>query len=185
MSGDREIIRVLALAVAAAAVIGVAAWIIADSPASVSRAGVRLPAAAGETVFVAVEAGDTAAAIGARLEAAGVIRDAASFERLARLTGAERSLAAGDYEFLAGTSVLDAVQRIRDGLTATRVVVIPEGLRLEEVADRLERRGVLAAADFLAAANALARAGAFPDADLLARPARGCHPRGLPLPRYL
>ena len=157
---------------AAVLAIVVAAWVIATSPGSVSKTGVGLPAANGESVILQVEAGDSARAIGDRLAAAGMIDAAGSFELLASLTGSDRHLEAGEYEFEAGTSLLDVVTRIRGGLTAALVVTIPEGLRLEEVAARLERAGVVGAGEFLAAANALASAGAFPDPDLFAdRPA--------------
>jgi UPF0755 protein len=49
--------------------------------------------------------------------------------------------------------VLDALVRIRSGLTAVRVIAIPEGLRLEEVGAILERRGVIRASDFMLAAS--------------------------------
>lgn len=153
--------------------LGGAAWIIAGSPAGVPRHGVSLPSPApGEPVYITVEPGDSAADIGRRLEEAGVIESAASFQRLARITGRAGNLAAGEYEFAPGTSALDALVRIRAGLTAARIVTVPEGLRMEEVAALLEKRGVLAGADFLAAANALARSGTDIDPDLLAsRPA--------------
>jgi len=153
--------------------LGGAAWVVATAAGAVPREGVRLAAGAeGEPVYVTVEEGDSAASIARRLEEAGVIDSASTFERLAKITGRERHLAAGEYEFLPGTSALDALARIRDGLTAARIVTLPEGLRMEELAALLEKRGVVPAADFLAAANALARSGTGLDADLLAsRPA--------------
>jgi UPF0755 protein len=134
-----------------AVVVLLAGWVINESPSSIPKraAGVRvLPNA--ETVFIDVKAGDNAADIGRRLAAAGVIEDASTFGLRARATGAERSLAAGEYEFEQGTSVVDALSRIRNGLTAARVVTIPEGLRIEEVAGLLERRGIVKASEFMA-----------------------------------
>ena len=158
---------------ALALILGAAAWVIYGSPGSVSRSGVGLQAAAGgNPVLIKVEAGDSAAAIGRRLEKAGVIESAGSFRLLAELTGSAAGLAAGEYEFNRGTSVLDALTRIRDGLTAARIVTVPEGLRLEEIAALLEKRNVVPAADFLAAANTLATSGNGVGPDLIAgRPA--------------
>jgi UPF0755 protein len=148
--------------------VGGAIWVVAGSAGSVSGQGVNLPrGASDEPVYITVEKGDNAAAIGKRLEAAGIIESAASFERLAKLSGAERTLAAGEYEFTARTSVLDALARIRDGLTAARIVGVPEGMRLEEIAALLEKRGVLKASEFLAAVNALATNGSGIDPDLI------------------
>jgi UPF0755 protein len=158
----------------AIAVIAVAAWIIYTSPHSISAGGVSLAPAGNNSgpILIAVESGDSAADIGRRLEASAIIDSGASFERLTRIIGAEANLAAGEYEFLPGTSVMDAVARIRDGLTAARIITIPEGRRIEEVAALLEERNVVKADDFLAAANALATSGSDVDRDLLSsRPA--------------
>jgi UPF0755 protein len=88
------------------------------------------------------------------------------------MTDSAAQLAAGEYEFVRGVSTLDAVTRIRDGLTAARVVAVPEGMRLEEIGALLERRGVVSESDFLAAVNALATSGTAIDTDLLSsRPA--------------
>jgi UPF0755 protein len=135
-------------------VVAVASWIIATSPQEVPRRGETLPVLqGGDPVLIKVEAGDAAGKIGDRLQQSGVIDNAASFQRLAKISGAERGLAAGEYEFLPGTSVLDALVRIRSGLTSVRVITIPEGLRIEEVGAILERRGVMRASDFLLAAS--------------------------------
>jgi UPF0755 protein len=158
----------------AIALIAGAVWLIYTSPRSISRTGVTLapPPPSSGPILIVVEPGDTAADIGRRLEASEIIHSGAGFERLARIIGAESRLAAGEYEFLPGTSVLDAVGRIRDGLTAARLVSVREGLRMEEIAALLEERGVVKANDFLATANNLATTGSSVDADLLAsRPA--------------
>jgi UPF0755 protein len=145
------------------------AWVIYTSPESVSRQGVRLDNPRNDApIYLVVESGDTAADIGVRLEAAEVIDSATSFERLAKIIGAESRLVAGEYEFLEGTSVLDALTRVRDGLTAARIVTLREGLRVEEVAEVLEARGVVAADDFLAAANAISASGTGVDGAMLA-----------------
>jgi UPF0755 protein len=159
MPGRSLILSVL-LGAFVALVVGAAAWVVASSPRAVPRGGVGVPPTAGESVFVRVEAGDNASAIATRLTAAGVIEDAGVFRLLASLMGADRSLAAGEYEFRRGSSALDAVVRIRDGLTSARIVTVPEGLRLEEVAALLEQRGVVSAAEFLAAARGFAASGA-------------------------
>jgi UPF0755 protein len=167
MTGNNLAISTL-VGIALAVIVGGAGWVIASSPSTVSREGLRLGAPSeGNPVYVVVQAGDDAATIGRRLEASGIIDSAASFQRLAKITGAERNLAAGEYEFVANTSTLDAVLRIRDGLTSARVVAVPEGMRLEEIGNLLERRGVVKSGEFLAAVNALATSGTSLDPDLL------------------
>jgi UPF0755 protein len=168
MRGQNALISSLIVGVALALAIGVGAWMIVGAPGAVPRTGLELaPPSDDEPVYITVEAGDSAASIGKRLEEAGIIDSAGGFQRLAAITGAERTLAAGEYEFVRATSTLDALNRIRDGLTAARIVGFPEGMRLEEVADLLEKRGVVSAADFLTAANTIATTGSGIDTDLL------------------
>jgi UPF0755 protein len=138
-----------------AVVVLAAGWVISGSPGSVPRPEVRVRQLdSADTAFIEVKSGDSAATIGRQLQDAGVIDSAASFQLLARATGAERKLAAGEYEFERGISVVDALTRIRNGLTSARVVTVPEGLRTEEVAAILERRGIVNAKDFLSAVEA-------------------------------
>ena len=152
----------------AIALMAVGGWVIYSSPDSIPREGVSLTNPSNDApIFLVVESGDTAADIGTRLEAAEIIDSSATFERLAKIIGAESSLVAGEYEFLEGTSVLDAITRVRDGLTAARIVTLREGLRIEEIAEVLHERGVVSANDFLAAANAISATGTSVDAGLL------------------
>ena len=168
MSGPNSLLPSALIGVLLAVFLGGAIWVIAGSAGSVSGRGIDLPPLGLEDpIYITVQKGDNASTIGKRLEGSGIIESASSFERLAKLTGAERTLAAGEYEFVAGTSVLDALGRIRDGLTAARIVGVPEGMRLEEIANLLEKRGVLKASEFLAAANALATNGSGIDPDLI------------------
>jgi UPF0755 protein len=140
--------------VLAVIVVAVASWIVTTSPSDLPKTGhAQDVIAGGQPVLIKVEAGDGAGKIGDRLQESGVIDNAASFQRLAKISGTETGLAAGEYEFLPGTSVLDALLRIRGGLTASRIIGIPEGLRIEEVANLLEKRGVVKASDFLLAAS--------------------------------
>lgn len=168
MSAQNTLVSSLIVAVALALALGTGAWMIAGSPGAVPRTGLQLAASGDdEPLYITVQQGDSAASIGRRLEAAGIIDSASGFERLAALTGTAGHLAAGEYEFVRATSTLDALTRIRDGLTAARVVGFPEGMRLEEVAAILEQRGVVKADDFLTAANSIATSGSDIDADLL------------------
>lgn len=170
----------MVVGVALAGVIALTGWIVGGSPASVSIEGAHVAVAErGEPVLIEVMSGDTAAAIATRLADAGVIDDASSFRLLARVTGAERRLEAGEYEFARGTSVLDALTRINAGLTAGRLVAVPEGLRMEEVAALLERRGIVPARDFLGAAAT------YPGPTAPTAPLLSSRPPGLSLEGFL
>jgi UPF0755 protein len=166
-------------ALSLAVVVLAAGWVIKASPSTVAKPSVRVRAlSTSDTVFIDVKQGDNAATIGRELEDAGVIESGASFQLLARATGAERKLAAGEYEFEPGTSVVDALSRIRNGLTNARVITIPEGLRSEEIGAILERRGIVKAKDFVDAVNAYQAAA--PSGSLIAT-----RPAGTPVEGYL
>src|SRR5688500_7967238 len=105
MSGQNTVISTLIVGVALALALGVGAWMILGAPAAIPKTGVELArASSDEPVYITVESGDTASSIGKRLEEAGIIESAGGFQRLAALTGSERTLAAGEYEFVRATS---------------------------------------------------------------------------------
>jgi UPF0755 protein len=73
------------------------------------------------------------------LEAAGVIADALVFVGAARLTGADRGLRAGEYEFRPAMSPREVIALLVSGKTVIRRLTVPEGLTTAEVIDRIRR----------------------------------------------
>ena len=132
-----------------------AAWFLYETPGEILTGGdaasITSTPPDGEVVSLTVEQGESARDIGAMLEDEGVIESARLFEVLVGITGVQDSLEAGDYEFERNLPAVAAVRRIAAGETASRQVTIPEGLRVEEVGEVLERAGVVSQADFLAA----------------------------------
>lgn len=63
----------------------------------------------------------------------GVVRHPLMFEAVARLSGRGASLKAGEYEFAAGTSTLQALDILAAGRTVKRRLTIPEGLTSGEI----------------------------------------------------
>ena len=142
----------VALAIGLAALLGVGIWLLLGTPGSLVN---EEPAALGRTgssqdeiVIVDVLEGESAGEIGRKLEAAGIIQSARLFQVLTALMGLEDNLEAGDYEFRTGGTALTAVRRISRGQIRTLGIVIREGLRLEEIAELLEREGVVSAGEF-------------------------------------
>jgi UPF0755 protein len=128
-------------------------WYVYNTPSTVydgvdERRIESLPAS-DDAVEVTIEQGQSAADIGAELEAQGVIRSGRLFEVLVGLTGVQDSLEAGDYEFEAGMTAIEAVHRVAEGRTASRTVTIPEGRRIQEVADILAEEGIVDRQAFL------------------------------------
>ena len=81
-----------------------------------------------------VQAGETGTTIAARLERAGVIRDAELFRLLLRYWGVDQSLEAGDYSLRSNMTMSEVVSQLQHGRLTAKTVTIREGLRAEEVA---------------------------------------------------
>ena len=92
---------------------------------------------------VSIALGDSAASIGRRLVAGQAIGSHTRFELLASLLGWESRLEPGDYTFEAGLTTFEILRRIHFGETSPLRVVIPEGLRLEQVTERLAQSSVV------------------------------------------
>jgi UPF0755 protein len=134
-------------------VMGVCTWLAIGTPSSLvtgqpSRLG---PQPRSDTVVIHIDNGDSADTIANKLQQSGVIESARLFRVLTSLMGVGDKLEAGEYEFAKGESTAVIVQRISHGITASRSVTIPEGLRSEEIGVLLEREGVVPAQDFTSA----------------------------------
>ena len=110
------------------------------------------PSTEGEIV-VEIPRGAALAGVADILESAGVIRSATAFALLARYRGHAGALRAGEYAFAAGLGAGAVLDRLAAGAVMTHRVVVPEGLRIEEVATRIEAAGLGSAAEFLRVAR--------------------------------
>ena len=136
------------------AILAVSVWLLYETPGTlVNESPPRLgpTRAPGSTVIIHVAEGDSAAQTGQALEQAGVIQSGRLFRMLASLLGVGDHLSPGEYEFEKGVTALTAVQRINQGITASQLVTVREGLRSEEIGDLLEEAGIVSATEFRAA----------------------------------
>jgi len=78
--------------------------------------------------------------IAATLERSGAIRSKSLFAAAAQLTGATKSLKAGEYEFKSRASVASILRDIRDGKIVIHQVTIPEGMTSEAAVALLAAR---------------------------------------------
>jgi UPF0755 protein len=142
----------LAIAVAALAAVGLAAWLVSVIPSAVLQdepSLAVLPTPSGtDVVSVEVAPGESASDVGRQLEDAGVIESARLFRILVALMGVENQMVAGRYEFDRGMPTLQVIGRLRQGVTMPLTMTVPEGLRSEEVAQVVERAGIVKAGDF-------------------------------------
>jgi UPF0755 protein len=112
-------------------------------------------------IVVEIPRGSVLSDAAARLEAAGVIRSAHAFALLARLRHQADALRAGEYALAPNLTAMEVLDRLAAGAVMTHRVVLPEGLRLEEVAARIEAAKLGSAAEFLAVSRDPSIAAAF------------------------
>jgi peptidoglycan lytic transglycosylase G len=103
--------------------------------------------------FVELPPGSGSAAIGQRLVAAGVVRDAPTFRTALYLSGQGRHLKAGDYRFDRAMTPFEVIDKIARGDVYVINVTFPEGLTIAEMSKIFESHGVGTAASFVEAAT--------------------------------
>jgi len=107
-----------------------------------------------EPVTVVVEQGDTLSSVAGKLDAAGVISSASIFELEARVGGSATEIKPGEYQFEPGQSEEEVLAALSSGETGTTYeAVIPEGLTLQQTAQKVAEQGGVPAEEFEAAAR--------------------------------
>ena len=102
-------------------------------------------------VAVRIAAGNDLRQIARTLADAGVVASPRAFVLAARLGGLDRRLHPGDYHLDPGMSLPALLRALLEGRGRTAVVTIPEGWRLEQIAERLAASGVCGREAFLSA----------------------------------
>lgn len=102
---------------------------------------------------VSIAAGSDLRQIARSLADAGVVAAPRAFVLAARLAGVDRQLRPGDYHFDPGLTLPSLLRALHDGKGRTVAVTVPEGWRLEQIAERLSAAGVCPAEQFLLAAR--------------------------------
>ena len=95
----------------------------------------------GKSVIIVVQNGDTAHTIADELQAKGLIRNALAFRLWARIKGLDIHLQAGAYNLKTDLTI-DAIISQLLAQPDYFVVSIPEGLRIEQIAQRLGAAGI-------------------------------------------
>jgi UPF0755 protein len=148
----------VALGVAVIAIV-VASFCVARTPESALDGPVLDPrdtVATRNTVDYTLPEGASASSVGADLEGLGVIRSGRQFQVLLALMGLQDQLSAGDHRLQTNSSVVEVIDLItvKDSVDVLRVT-FPEGIRIEEMAERAEQAGFGTQQQFL---EAVARA---------------------------
>ena len=100
------------------------------------------------SLVVEVVQGSGADAIATQLLARGVLAETGRFHTLLGFTGLGSQLRAGRYEFEPGTPAAEVIRKMQRGLTHEVVLVVPEGLRVEEVGELVVGLGVASIAEW-------------------------------------
>jgi len=103
----------------------------------------------GEPRVYVVPAGAGLSRIAPDLEREGIVRSALALRLLARVRGVENALKAGEYELSPEWPARVVLARLTTGRTKTYAVSIPEGLRANEIAERLEAADIVDGRAFL------------------------------------
>ncbi len=146
----RLLIPLAGVAVASAILLSIALSL-PSALGSISQQGVE----SGREVTITVQEGDTISSVSSRLQHEGVIDSALAFRIYARITGRDGQLAVGEVKLRTGMSYPDVLDALAKASPSTVRVTIPEGLRLEELAERLVAAHVVSdAQEFVRAARA-------------------------------
>lgn len=101
-------------------------------------------------VTFTISPGETAGTIGPRLEQMGLIVDADLFSALVRYRGIDNRLEVGEYRLSPSMSMEQIVIELQHGRVKTVTLTIPEGWRMEQVANALAQAGLGTVDEFLA-----------------------------------
>lgn len=107
----------------------------------------------GEGGLFSVGKGESAQAVGQKLEEKGFIRSSLAFRLLAKFEGKGGSLKAGTYRISPDMGANRILEEFVSGRQALVKVTVPEGYTLGQVAALFERLGLAKRADFMTAAS--------------------------------
>jgi UPF0755 protein len=111
--------------------------------------------------------GEPARFIASRLEQEGFIRDGALFNLYLRVTGLERQVEAGSFMLAESMTMPEVAEALQTALFEEALVTIPEGMRLEEIAERLSENNIIGIDQFLQAVREPRTLALFADYDFL------------------
>jgi UPF0755 protein len=122
--------------------------------------GLNTPAraASDEVAVFEVDSGETLLQVADRLDSGGFLPRRTLFGPAvlvgwARLRGVDREIKSGEYDLEPSLTPRELLEKFVTGSVKTHAVTLPEGLRLDEVAARLEAAGIAPAGAFLARAR--------------------------------
>jgi len=102
----------------------------------------------GRSVLFVIEPGEAATRIAERLQREGLVSDAELFLRYVRFHDMDLGIQAGEFQLRQTMTIKEVAQALQEGRRPSQQVTIREGLRLEEVAEEVEKQTTIGAEDF-------------------------------------
>ncbi len=107
------------------------------------------PAGSDDTpVSFTIQPGESVTSISERLERAGLIIDAQLFRRYVQHHDLDAGIEAGGFTLRQTMTIPEVAQTLQRGQGSERILTIPEGLRLEQVAERVAEETAISADEF-------------------------------------
>lgn len=129
-----------------------------------------------------IDPGEPARYVAARLQEEGFVTDADLFNLYMRVTGAERQIEAGNFMLASTMTMPEVAQALQNALFEEVSVTIPEGMRAEEIAERLSAANVIEEDVFLSAVRGPQSLSLFDDYDFLRNMPAGASLEGFLFP---
>lgn len=98
--------------------------------------------------MVTIEPGQSFRAVARALADAGIVRSGAAMLLYGETTGNARRIKPGDYAFRGGERIPDVVRHLVAGDFVVVTIVIPEGLTIHQIAERLSAAGLVCQTEF-------------------------------------
>lgn len=92
---------------------------------------------------IVINKGDTTAAVANNLHTSGIITQPLLFRVVARISGMDKTLKAGEYIFESPISMYEVIQKIAKGDVSYRKITLPEGLTTKQMLELIEKESML------------------------------------------
>jgi UPF0755 protein len=106
----------------------------------------------GHPQIISIARGESFKTVAARLADTGVVRSRVALRILAEFNGAARKIKPGTYSFGGAETIDEVLHHLVNGDSMVTTVTIPEGQTVHQIAQRLERSGLICDGDFEQAA---------------------------------
>jgi UPF0755 protein len=129
-------------------VAGVAAATIGAAVGTYWYYAIQPSAKLGHPQIISIARGESFKTVAARLADAGVVRSRIALRLVAEATGEARRIKPGTYNFAGGETIADVMRHLVNGDLLVVTVTIPEGQTVHQIAQRLERSGLICDGEF-------------------------------------